>query len=209
MKLERTSLRARKRSPGRPRAFDEQAALNAALDVFWRKGYEGASLSDLTGAMGINRPSLYAAFGNKEALFRRVLDRYAQGPACYVREAVEAPTARAVFERLLSGAIDLVTCPDNPRGCLAVQGALACGDEAAAARRDLAALRAAGEALLRRRLQRAKAEGDLATGASPADLARYAATVLHGISVQAAGGATRRELRRVADLALRAWPARR
>ena len=158
--------------------------------------------------MGINRPSLYAAFGNKEALFRRVLDRYAEGPACYVREAVEAPTARGVFERLLSGAIDLVTCPKNPGGCLAVQGALACGDEAAAARKDLTALRAAGEALLRRRLQRAKADGDLANGASPADLARYAATVVHGISVQAAGGATRRELRRVADLALRAWPAK-
>src|SRR5687768_2471443 len=98
MKSERTTLRRPSRRPGRPRAFDEQAALEAALGVFWRKGYEGASLSDLTEAMGINRPSLYAAFGNKEALFRRVLERYAQGPACYVREAAEAPTARGVFE---------------------------------------------------------------------------------------------------------------
>src|SRR5687767_7385115 len=148
MKTKRTNLRVR----GRPRGFDEKKALDAALDVFWRKGYEGASLSDLTDAMGINRPSLYAAFGNKEALFRRVLEHYAEGPAGYVPKALEARTARAVFERLLSGAIDLVTCPDNPRGCLAVQGALACGDEAAAARKDVAALRATGETLLRRRL---------------------------------------------------------
>jgi AcrR family transcriptional regulator len=149
---------------------------------------------------------LYAAFGNKDALFRKVLDRYAEGPACYVRKAVGAGSCRAVFERLLAGAIDLVTCPENPGGCLAVQGALACGDEAAAARQGLAALRAAGEALLRERLERAKDEGDLPADARPADLARYAATVIHGISVQAAGGATKRELRRVAELALRAWP---
>src|SRR5688500_18771243 len=110
MKSERTNSPGR----GRPRAFDENKALDAALDVFWRKGYEGASLSDLTDTMGINRPSLYAAFGNKEALFRKVLERYAQGPACYVRTAVEAPTARAVFERLLAGAIDLLTRPGNP-----------------------------------------------------------------------------------------------
>jgi AcrR family transcriptional regulator len=205
MKAERTKTTV-PRGRGRPRAFDESKALDAAMEVFWRKGYEGASLSDLTDAMGINRPSLYAAFGNKEDLFRKVLNRYAEGPACYVRKAVEAPTARSVFEQLLAGAIELTTSPDNPGGCLAVQGALACGDEAAAARKQLAGLRAAGEALVRRRLERARKEGDLPRGASAADLARYVATVVHGICVQGASGATRRELRRVADLALRAWP---
>src|SRR6059058_4783820 len=113
---------------GRPRAFDVDEALDQALKVFWRKGYEGASLPDLTKAMGINRPSLYAAFGNKEALFRKAIDRYLEGPACYVREALREPTARVVVERLLRASIDLVTDSRNPRGCFMVQGALACGD---------------------------------------------------------------------------------
>src|SRR5947207_13461768 len=107
---------------GRPRAFDADKALDKALKVFWRKGYEGASLPDLTAAMGINRPSLYAAFGNKEELFRKVIARYVDGPASFVRKALEAPTARVAAERLLSGAIALVTDPRNPRGCLLVQG---------------------------------------------------------------------------------------
>src|SRR6266478_1585181 len=94
---------------GRPRAFDTDKALDRAMKVFWRKGYEGASLPDLTRAMGINRPSLYAAFGNKESLFRKAIDRYVAGPACHVREALEQPTARAVVERYLRGSIDLIT----------------------------------------------------------------------------------------------------
>src|SRR5207237_3295974 len=98
---------------GRPRAFDVDEALDQALRVFWRKGYEGASLPDLTKAMGINRPSLYAAFGNKESLFRKALERYVEGPAAYVRRALTEPTARAVAKRLLSGAIDLLTDPRN------------------------------------------------------------------------------------------------
>jgi AcrR family transcriptional regulator len=163
-------------------------------------------MPDLTEAMGINRPSLYAAFGNKEALFRKVLDRYANGPTAYVRAALDAPTARAVFARLLAGAVESLTNPKNPRGCLAVQGALVCGDAAESIRQELVALRSAGEALLRDRFTRARAAGDLPAGADPADLAKYAATVLHGLSVQASGGATRAQLRRVADLALRAWP---
>src|SRR6476619_2477244 len=154
---------------GRPRAFDTEKALDRALQVFWRKGYEGASLPDLTKAMGINRPSLYAAFGNKEALFRKAVERYAQGPAGYVREALELPTARQVVERLLRGGICVGTGPKGPRGCLMVQGALSCGDAAEPARKELAARRAAGEAALRRRLERAREEGDLPKEADPAD----------------------------------------
>jgi AcrR family transcriptional regulator len=191
---------------GRPREFDIDKALDSALKVFWRKGYEGASLPELTRAMGINRPSLYAAFGNKEALFRKVLDRYVEGPAGYVQKALEVPTARAVAEQLLSGTIDLLTSPRGPRGCLMVQGALACSEAAESIRRELIARRAAGEAAVRRRLERALAEGDLPADASPADLARYLTTVIEGMAVQATGGARREELQRVADLALRAWP---
>jgi AcrR family transcriptional regulator len=191
---------------GRPRAFDIDKALDGALKVFWRKGYEGASLPDLTEAMGINRPSLYAAFGNKEALFRKAIDRYINSNACHVREALAEPTARAVVERLLRASIDLVTDSRNPRGCFLVQSALACGDTADAIRREMIKRRAAGEADLRERFERALSEGDLPSGVDPADLARYVATVLHGMAVQAAGGASRDELRRVAAMALRAWP---
>jgi AcrR family transcriptional regulator len=191
---------------GRPREFDLDQALDRALRVFWRKGYEGTTLPDLTKAMGINRPSLYAAFGSKEGLFRKALDRYAEGPACYVREALNEPTARAVAERLLGGAIDVVTDRRNPRGCLMVQGALACGEAAESVRRELVSRRLAGEAAIRERFERAMSDGDLPVDSHPADLARYVVAVLHGIAVQAASGASRAELQRVAEMALRAWP---
>jgi AcrR family transcriptional regulator len=191
---------------GRPRSFDVDLALDRALHVFWRKGYEGASLSELTKAMGINRPSLYAAFGNKETLFGKALDRYAQGPTAFFDEALQAPTARVAVERLLRGTIDLLTNPKTPRGCLMVQGALASGDEADCVRKEMAARRNAGETNLRRRLQRAKREGDLPATADPADLARYVTTVMHGMAVLGAGRARRPELLRVVNTAMRAWP---
>lgn len=191
---------------GRPRAFDPDAALERALQVFWRQGYEGTSLSDLTEAMGLNRPSLYAAFGNKEALFRKALDRYTERFGRFLREAVNEPTARAVVERLLHAAADQVACPGIPGGCLTVRGALACAPHADAIRRELAARRAEDEQLLRHRLERAQAEGDLPPEADPADLACYVATVYQGMSVQGAGGASHQALRRVAEIALRAWP---
>src|SRR3954465_5697301 len=115
---------------GRPRDFDVDEALDRALEVFWRRGYEGGSRPDLTQAMGINRRSLYAAFGNKEALFRKALDRYVEGPASYMRAALEEPTARAPVERLLRETADRLADPRHPGGCLIVQGALACGDAA-------------------------------------------------------------------------------
>jgi AcrR family transcriptional regulator len=191
---------------GRPRAFDPEAALDRAMHVFWAKGYEGASLSDLTRAMRINRPSLYAAFGNKEELFLKVLDRYANGPLAYFRKALAAPKAREVIEQILLGAADMAGDPSIPPGCLMVQGALACGDSAGSVQKEVAARRAASEVALHRRLQRAKREGDLSPQADPAELARYIMTVLQGMAVQGANGATRDQLRRVARTALRAWP---
>jgi AcrR family transcriptional regulator len=191
---------------GRPRAFYIEKALERALRVFWEKGYEGTSLSDLTEAMGINRPSLYAAFGNKEALFRKALDRYVERTIAFVRDAINESTGRGVAKRLLRSAADMVTNPRNPRGCLTVRGALSSGEEADPIRLELALRRSEGEAAIRERLERAKGEGELPAGANPADLARYLATVYQGMSVQAAGGATRPQLRRVAETALRAWP---
>ncbi|PYX12417.1 MAG: TetR family transcriptional regulator [Acidobacteria bacterium] len=191
---------------GRPRSFDLNKALDRALHLFWRKGYEGTSLSDLTKTMGINRPSLYAAFGDKEALFRKALERYRGGPAAYTQEALNETTARAVVERLLRGAADLTTAPRNPGGCLTVQGALACSEAGDSIRQELTACRAAGEAAIRRRLEHAKSNGDLPADTDPADLARYVATIVYGIAVQAAGSARRGKLQRVIEMALRTLP---
>src|SRR6201984_1053720 len=152
---------------GRPRAFDPDAALERAMHVFWAKGYEGASLSDLTRAMRINRPSLYAAFGNKEELFRKVLDRYVNGPLAYFGKALAAPKARDVIEQIFFGAARMAGDPRTPSGCLVVQGALACGDAAGSVRKEIAARRTAAKFALRRRLQRAKREGDLPPNADP------------------------------------------
>lgn len=191
---------------GRPREFDTDDALNRAMHVFWRKGYLGTSLSDLTEAMGINRPSLYAAFGNKESLFRKVLDRYADGPSAYLREALEEPTARQVAERMMYGAVDLGTDPRNPPGCLWVHGTLSCGDPADPIRQELSARRESSEASLRKRFEQAISEGDLPANCDPAALARFVVTVNCGMSVLAATGATRTELLRVVEIALQAWP---
>jgi AcrR family transcriptional regulator len=191
---------------GRPRAFDPDAALDRAMHIFWAKGYEGASLSDLTRAMRINRPSLYAAFGNKEQLFRKVLDRYMDGPVAYFGKALAALKARDVIEEIFLGTARMADDPKMPAGCLMVQGALACGD--ASVRKEAAARRAAAEVALRRRLQRAKREGDLPKNADPAELAHYVMTVVRGMAVQSAGGASRHQLGRVAKMALRAWPKR-
>src|SRR3989440_7536286 len=191
---------------GRPRAFDPDAALERAMHVFWAKGYEGASLSDLTRAMRINRPSLYAAFGNKEELFRKVLDRYVNGPLAYFGKALAAPKARDVVEQILFGAARMASDPRLPAGCLMVQGALACGDSAASVQKETTARRAASEIALRRRFQRAKRQGDLPPYANPGELASYVMTVLQGMAVQGANGARRNQLRRIAQIASRAWP---
>ena len=191
---------------GRPRGFDADRALDRALAIFWRDGYEGASLPALTKAMGINRPSLYAAFGNKEALFRKAVKRYDRGPAGYTYKAIKKPTAREVVESLLEGIVALLTNPRNPGGCLMVQGALACGEHAKRIRQELASQRAAGVAAMRRRFQRAIDEGDLPANADASGLARFVATVMHGLAVQAASGASRKELLRVKEMVLRMWP---
>ncbi|OIK23087.1 TetR/AcrR family transcriptional regulator [Streptomyces malaysiense] len=196
----------RKAPIGRPRGFDADEALEQAMMVFWEQGYEGASLTALTGAMGITRKSMYAAFGNKEELFRKALERYTEGPAAYAARALEKPSAREVATAFLAGSVSTTTRPGCPAGCLGVQGSLAAGDSGRAARDALIAWRDDGRDRLRHRFQRAVDEGDLPPGADPELLARYIMTVANGIAVQAAGGATRSELQEVADAALRNWP---
>jgi AcrR family transcriptional regulator len=191
---------------GRPREFDVDKALDLALQVFWRKGYEGASMADLTETMGITKPSLYSAFGNKEELFRKALDRYVDGPGGYFQVALAKPTMRAVVEHLLYESADAVTDPNHPPGCLAVQGALSCGDAAESIKQELMSRRAKGEQDLRQRFERAIAESDLPQGSDAADLAAYLSAILQGMAVQAAGGTTREQLRKIAEMTLRTWP---
>lgn len=193
---------------GRPRSFDLDEALDSAMQVFWRKGYEGASLADLTEAMGINPPSLYAAFGNKEALFRKALDRYVERRAVLWHEALEAPTAREAVEQLLRQSADLLTSECN-RGCMMVKGSLTCGEGAERLQREMASVRARGEAMLQERFERAIIDGDLPADADPVSLARYVMTVGQGMSVQAAGGAGCQDLHQIVDVVLNAFPAAR
>ncbi|MDN4520164.1 TetR/AcrR family transcriptional regulator [Mycolicibacterium austroafricanum] len=193
-------------SIGRPRSFDTDEALERAMVVFWAHGYEGASLTDLTEAMGITRTSMYAAFGNKEELFRAALTRYLEGPGGYLSRALEESTAREVAEAFLRGSVRATTRPEGPAGCLVVQGSLAASDAGQPVRDALIACREEAVSRLRERFRRAVKDGDLPPGTDPGLLARYLMTVGNGIAVQAASGVARRELQRVADAALRRWP---
>ncbi len=193
---------------GRPREFCVDAALSAALKVFWSKGYEGASLSELTEAMGVTRPSLYAAFGNKEALFRKALDLYEREKLAFMSAALEAPTARGVAERILTSALSMQTSTSGPRGCLSVIHSVACGVEAESIKAEVVARRASSETALRRRFEKAQADGDLPEGTDPAALVRYLMTILQGMAVQAGSGVPRESLDQLVATTLSLWPGR-
>lgn len=193
---------------GRRREFCVDTALDAALCVFWQKGYEGASYTDLTEATGVERPALYSAFGNKEALFRRALERYHERYMGFIPEALELPTARDVVAHLFFRSIELNTRYPDHRGCLIINGALAGPDEAEPVRKILIEAREMGAAQLCKRFERAKAEGDLPQTAKPAALAAFVMAVLHGMAVQAKAGFSRETLETVAEQALSTWPVR-
>lgn len=191
---------------GRHREFDVDEALDAALNVFWRKGFEGASYTDLTQATGVERPALYSAFGNKEALFRRALQRYYECYLNFFPASLEQPTSRKVVEHMLRGAAELHTRYADRKGCLGIHGALAGSDDIEPIQRALIDARAAGEASLRKRLEQAKQMGDLPENANPAVLAMFVMTILHGMAVQAKAGFSRATLEAVAEQALSTWP---
>jgi AcrR family transcriptional regulator len=191
---------------GRQREFDVDEALEAALCVFWRKGYEGTSYTDLTQAIGVERPALYSVFGNKEALFRRALDRYYERYLDFFPAALEKPTSREVAEHILRGAAELNTRYADRTGCLGIQGVLAGSDDAEPVRRALIDARATAETTLRNRFERAKQEGDLPATANCAALAAFVNCVSHGMAVQAKAGYSRDLLDAVVDQALSTWP---
>jgi AcrR family transcriptional regulator len=192
---------------GRPREFCVDMALAAALRVFWSKGYEGASMTELTEAMGITKPSLYAAFGNKEQLFHKALDLYESEKLAYTREALKQPSARKVVEHFMRGAIELQMSGCDPKGCLGVMSALACSSEAESIRAHVIERRASSQAALIERFRRAQAEGDIPPHVDIQSLTSYLYAILQGMAVQAGSGATRDDLERIVDTSLALWPS--
>jgi AcrR family transcriptional regulator len=193
---------------GRPREFCVDHALTEALRVFWQKGYEGASLTDLTEAMGITRPSLYAAFGNKESLFRKALDLYEREKLAYIGQALEQPTARGVAEFMMRGALENAMGGDGgPHGCLRVTTSVVCGEGAESIRCEIMERTKSGKDSLIARFKRAQDEGDLRADIDPEGLTRVLVAYLQGISVQANMDASREELEKLVDTALAIWPS--
>lgn len=191
---------------GRPRSFDRDQALSRAMEVFWAKGYEGAAISDLTGAMGIASPSLYAAFGSKERLFAEAVELYGRTEGPEIWDAVEtAPTAREAFAGYLSATARAFTRPDKPPGCMVVLSALHATDASAGVCEALRQGRAGSAADLKARLDRAMESGELRKGVDTAAVATFFVTVQQGMSIQARDGASRATLQKVADSAMAAW----
>jgi AcrR family transcriptional regulator len=190
---------------GRPRGFDADRALDVAIDVFWRRGYDGASLSELTAAMGIKPPSLYAAFGDKAQLFQSALRRYVDRNMAYVTDALAQPTAHAVASAFLTGNAVAVTMPGLPAGCLSVQAAVA--TEGPTQLRLLTENRSRIQDLFADRFRRAIEEGDLGADEDPHELAHFLITISSGLAIRAADGASRNSLLATARRALASFPA--
>jgi AcrR family transcriptional regulator len=192
---------------GRPLSFDREQALENAMHVFWERGYEAASISELTAAMGITPPSLYAAFGDKEKLFLEAIERYSCGPGAALPLAMtEEPTARQGIERLMMEAAAELTRPGHPSGCMVVTAATNCSAGSAHIQQALARRRADLEDMLRRCIEQDQARGAVPAGTDVAALAAFYATVYQGMSIQARDGATRDNLEATARTAMMAWP---
>lgn len=186
---------------GRPREFDADQAIDAAMEVFWAKGYEATSIGDLTSALGILRGSLYSAFDSKKALFDRVVERYCETVGSYIERAVAAEDVREVVCCVWYGVVAATTGAKTPSGCLVVQGALNSPSDGSGVWEALAGIRNDDRARLQRRFERESAK-DLPGGMSPAVLASLVVTFQHGIAVQARTGASRETLVETVDAAL-------
>jgi len=193
---------------GRPRAFDRAEALRHAMNLFWERGYEGTSVADLTQAMGINKPSLYATFGCKAALFREAIGLYDAQEGEPVQQTLDKePTARAAVEAVLRHNARAYVDPTKPRGCMIVLSSLLGALEGLEVREFLKESRKRGEASLRWRIERGIGDGDLPATASAATLAAFVGTVMYGLSIQARDGRTCAELEGIVDCAMTAWDA--
>lgn len=191
---------------GRPRSFDKDEALDIALRLFWQYGYEGASISQLADAMGIKIPSLYAAFGHKENLFKQAVQRYGELNGKLYHDSFAKKTAKEVIQSILEGEVELVTRETCPDGCLVIQGALATSPASESVRKFMCELRAMAESWMRERFERARKEGDLPPEADPATLACYVMALNSGIAVQAKSGVGKERLIQVVRHVMESWP---
>lgn len=191
---------------GRPRTFDKAAALDSALKLFWQHGYEGTSVAMLAERIGVNIPSLYAAFGNKERLFLACIERYGELNGQMYHESFKKETAREVARSILDGEVELVTRRGTPDGCLMIQGALATSPASDPIRELMAGMRGTAEKWMAARFEQAVADGDLPPDADPAALACYLMTLNSGLAVQAKSGVKKKRLMKVVDIAMRNWP---
>lgn len=193
---------------GRPRAFDREAALRKAMEMFWERGYEAASLQDLTRVMGISKPSLYAAFGCKESLFREALALYDTTTGAEANRALrEEPTAREAVDAMLRSNAEYYAGRNRPAGCMVVLSAALGSPESRRLRDDIAALRRGTQLALRRRIEQATRDGELPSGTNAARVAAFYTTVSHGLSIHARDGASRKALHAIVDSAMQAWDA--
>ena len=206
--VETTAEQQTRRAPGRPREFDRGEALRAAMLVFWRYGYDGASLTLLTEAMGVSKPTLYAAFGDKAALFREAVTDYGGLKADAYEAAFALPTARATVEAWLRLASGVEWLPETPTGCLLLRGAMLDGGLGAGSgelRGEVVAILLAATGRLKERLERGQREGDVAAGVDAGKLADYLSALAAGMAVQSACGVGTEALRRVVDVAMENW----
>jgi AcrR family transcriptional regulator len=187
---------------GRPISFDKNAALEAAMLLFWERGYEGTSMADLTETMGLSASSIYAAFGDKQALFSLAVKRYMDSRAQYAARALEEPTLKRFIRALFDNTVAFLTTPGHPPTCMTLAGAMGCSVDAAPARNLLTGIRKQNEMAMRDRLRQARKCGELSADINVEDYARYLSSILAGLSIQAASGSTKAELKRTAEMAL-------
>jgi AcrR family transcriptional regulator len=188
---------------GRPISFNKEAALEAAMLLFWERGYEGTSMADLTQAMGLNPSSIYAAFGDKHVLFSLAAERYMEKRAMYAGKALEEPTLEKFIRALFSNTVAFLTTPGHPPTCMTLAGAVGCSVDAKPARDLMAEIRKQNQAALRKRLLEARKSGEMPKDVNLDDYTRYLSTIIAGLSIQAANGSTKEELKRTAKMALR------
>jgi AcrR family transcriptional regulator len=188
---------------GRPVSFDKEAALEAAMLLFWERGFEGTSMADLTQAMGLSPSSIYAAFGDKQALFALAAKRYLENPAQYAAGALAEPTLKDVIRALFENTVEFLTTPGHPPTCMSLAGAMGCSVSATPAKQLMTEIRKQNEAAIKSRLLRARKSGEFPKQINVDDYTRYLSTILAGLSIQAANGSTKAELKRTAEMALR------
>ncbi|HEY1468473.1 MAG TPA: TetR/AcrR family transcriptional regulator [Candidatus Acidoferrum sp.] len=188
---------------GRPISFDKEAALEAAMLLFWKRGYEGTSMADLTQAMGLSPSSIYAAFGDKHTLFSLAVKRYMGSRAQYATKALAEPALEKVIRALFDNTVAFLTTPGHPPTCMTLAGAMGCSVDATPARDLLTEIRKQNQVAMRKRLLKARKSGELSKGINVDDYTRYLSSILAGLSIQAANGSTKAELKRTAQMALR------